>query len=38
MTSVFAPFAVICMQQAPKPDYPRAAVCIMGAVCSIFGA
>ena len=32
MTSALAPFAVFCMQQAPKVDYLRAAVCIMGAV------
>jgi uncharacterized protein len=32
MTSVFAPFAVFRVQQAPKPDYRWAAVCIMGAV------
>jgi uncharacterized protein (DUF486 family) len=36
MTSAFAPFAVLYVQQAPKPDYPWAAVCIMGAVCFIF--
>jgi uncharacterized protein (DUF486 family) len=38
MTSVFAPFAVFYLQQALKPDYLRAAVCIMGAVYFIFRA
>jgi uncharacterized protein (DUF486 family) len=37
MTSVFAPF-VFYMQQAPIPDYLRAAVCIMGAAYFIFRA
>jgi uncharacterized protein (DUF486 family) len=32
MTSVFTPFAVFYMQQAPILDYLRVAVCIMGAV------
>jgi uncharacterized protein (DUF486 family) len=32
MISVLAPLAVFHMQQAPKLDHARAAVCIMGAV------
>jgi uncharacterized protein (DUF486 family) len=38
MASVFAPLALFCLRQAPKPDYPWAAVCIMGAVYFIFWA
>jgi uncharacterized protein (DUF486 family) len=36
MTSVFAPLTVFDLRQAPKLDYPWAAMCIMGAVYFIF--
>jgi uncharacterized protein (DUF486 family) len=38
MSYLFAPFAALRRPLAPKSDYRRAAVCIMGAVHFIFRA